>query len=175
MLEFDTRPNDGIRTLAETDKAMRLATNRATNRGLRFARKILVRALSARSGFPQKAIKGRRRSIIQRAVGSNMFGMVWQGTNAIPAGYLGKARQTKAGAKVRSKLYPGDFVVTFKSGHRGIMYRTGNSSLPIKERTEEIDHLVSRSAIKRMVDSRMNDWLDQELSYEFDVKPGRSI
>ena len=79
MLEFYDNTRDGIRTLADTDKAMRLATNRATNRALRFARKILVRSLAMRSGFPQKAIKGRRRSIIQRAVGSDMFGMVWQG------------------------------------------------------------------------------------------------
>lgn len=94
------------------------------------------------SGKVAKAM-GARRKDIDRAVTVRPFSTpatleaIVRGRGIpLPLSFF-KPRQTKAGVSANAwgetKIYPGTFMATMKSGHRGVFVRKGRKRLPIKE------------------------------------------
>lgn len=52
-------------------------------------------------------------------------GLVWVGLNEVKAAYTGAMRQGPHGAYAGERYFPGAFIATMRSGHKGIFSRTG--------------------------------------------------
>lgn len=112
---------------------------RAGSDALRAMRKTGSDAVRAKKKFKLKQVQ----SAFQLSFpseGTKIEDLEWRLTvRSIPTP-LGAfpARQTRKGVKVTvntgsPKLFPGAFIATMKSGHRGVFYRLGKQRLPIDE------------------------------------------
>lgn len=73
--------------------------------------------------------KARARRTVPKARRRTVRGVVWMGTNRIPAIFAGKARQGKGYVKVRRHKFENAFIMKFKSGHESIMIRKSDGGL----------------------------------------------
>jgi len=141
------------------------AVKAALNRALQATRTQTVRDVSSLVGIQQK--KARWRIRFQRrdeATTSNWTAKMFLVISDIAASAFGKPRQMKAGAKVKSMFFPGQFVAPMASGHTGIFrrtifksalpeairrqisYRGKMSTLPIEETKMEVRAQISENA-----------------------------
>lgn len=105
---------------------------RALNRAMDRVQTQLIREAAAASGLPQKFIREKkkiRRNPKNAASTSRYKSTVFFSYHRVPVGYLGKITQTKAGARIRGRMYYRKFKATMESGHTGVFERTGKFKL----------------------------------------------
>lgn len=132
MIGLDIQPD--LRALRRvrraSDRERRIVRTELT-RTARWAAGRAARAIAAAHQLPLRALTrgrmGRAGRVRVRAAGDDMVARLWIGTEPIPAGYAGRARQTRAGAVVRKHKFPGAFVATMDSGHRSIWRRAADA------------------------------------------------
>lgn len=159
---------DGIdelsRHFAHLPGVVAKAERRAFKRTSKWAQTQGLRAMSRASGIQQKGLKSRFRAMVYGGTEGQV--RIWFGTDDIPAGYVGKPRQQKKGAKVGKHKFPGAFVATMKSGHTSIFERQGKSRLPIMEHFVEVimpDDEFNR--IAQESESKLLNQFHHELEY----------
>lgn len=121
------KTNQAISAMLSAIQSLDKTAKEAATAALRKVRTHVVavskREAAAEAGVRQKDIAGRYES---DPPGPNGL-RVWVGTNPLPVTVLGEPRQTKSGVSVgRKKKFPGAFVATMKSGHRGVFIRRGS-------------------------------------------------
>jgi hypothetical protein len=144
------------------------ATVNALNRAMEASRTRIVKEVGARETISAKRLKRRVRfERIDQARMDRMKSRVFVVLTKMPVSYFGAVRQTKAGAKVRGKLYPGAFKARMKSGHVGVFYRSGPRRFPItqvKERLSSDLPWISR----RVVQTTGVETYQRRLTHELD-------
>ena len=115
--------------------------------------------------------KSRRASRVRTHVrSSGDAGSVWLGIDAIPASYLGKARQTRGGVRVGSRRFEKSFLLRFKSGYTGVFTRVGQGRSAYEQ---EYAYLRSAraaiSAVEARVPLRLKQNFAHELRYRVDI------
>jgi len=164
-------------------RAVPQQANRAAKRAVRkvtmsFA-SLATREIAAAHDVPLRALRkgGQRWSRVHvkdLATTQGPASLLWIGTNPIKAAYLGPLRQTREGASVRGHLFPGGFIATMVSGHRGIFMRRGRARLPIDEQVVELEQ--AQGIVRRLqlaVPDRLRTVFSQEMNYELNVRGGR--
>jgi hypothetical protein len=142
------------------------AIKRTTLKGLQYAQKEAVKDLALAHGIAQKVLKARRRIAVRTDQNK-----IWIGILPIAAIHLGKSRQTRQGVSVGSRRYPGAFLTTMASGHKGVFERVGRKRLPIREIAEPLDQAVAViDGVRTKLASRLPVLLQQELNYEVNVR-----
>ena len=121
------KTNQAISAMLGAIQSLDKTAKEAAQAALRKVRTHVVavskRETAAEVGVRQKDIAGRYES---DPPGPNGL-RVWVGTNPLPLVALGQPRQTKASVNVgRKKKFPGAFLATMKSGHRGVFIRRGS-------------------------------------------------
>jgi hypothetical protein len=120
------------------------ATVNALNRAAQMTQTSIRRKLASQLGIKQKQVKrrvrfGRRDKAKKGKYESGVFLVISQ----LPVSYLGSIRQTKAGARVKGKLYSKAFKATMPSGHTGVFLPKNPADKrwrrPIREVKEPID------------------------------------
>lgn len=122
-----------IRQLQNYSPATRAAANTAVRKTVNWAARQVARGVSARSDVTQRSLlspgsSGKAKRIYKRFPTrrrAQSAGSVYLGYNPIKTGYVGAIRPWKRGQtpRVRSHRFPGGFVATLPSGHRGIFRR----------------------------------------------------
>lgn len=114
-----------------------------------------VRAVSSRTGVPQKILRSKRKNGRQFTGGRirpffpsrNRFrgglDCFWMPVDAVR---LGRPRQTRAGSRAGKKNYPGAFIARMPNGKTGIFKRHGPTRLPIKKQTVPLNPDADRIA-----------------------------
>lgn len=169
-------------------KAYFMAGKRTIKRTMSWSRTHIIRAVAQASGVKQAPLRKSKR-IEQHVSRGGASGTIWVGLSPVTAGYLGKARQMKRGAKVKGKFTAGAFVATMPGAsessifvrrravgqRREIRSRAlnawGITSLPIRHVTFPLDG--AREAVERLV-PELSDHLQttftRELNYQLNVK-----
>lgn len=150
------------------DKVPRATVN-ALNRAAEQSRTQILREINKRDTITQKRLRRRVRfERMDQARMDRMKSRVFLILTKMPVSYFGSVRQTKAGAKVRGKLYKGAFKAQMNSGHVGVFRRPTARRFPIAEIKEKLSTdlpwvtqrvvaTVGRDAFQR----RMNHELDR--------------
>jgi hypothetical protein len=148
---------------AQIDRAMK----RTIRKGTQYAAGQVIRGLATANNIPQRILRNRR---VKTRIGDEL-GSVWIGHNPVAVSYLGTPRQTKSGAKVGARAFPGAFVATMPTGHTGVFRRRGQSRLPIQEVMQPLDKAgqVADEVVNRLPD-RLRTILLQELNFEANVR-----
>lgn len=161
MIKFEI---DATAALAELNRFVEAfpregaqAARGAINKTLDWVTSRAARAIADENDVPLKSLSRRRRISKRRASGQDLSGRLWLGMAPIKAIYLGSARQTRSGARVGSRAFPGSFLATMPSGHLGVFKRDesllrrskGRSAgsapnLPITEQTVALKAAESR-------------------------------
>jgi len=128
------------------DQVVKPALPAAINKVLDKGRSGTVKEAAAQYNLKQKVIRGRtsiRKASVRLPEGRFYFGIL-----PVRASDVGEPRKGRGGARVGGFSFPGGFVATMPSGHRGIFLRkqpgqrrtrgrsrTSSANLPIKEAT----------------------------------------
>lgn len=165
--------------LSATPEKVRKAEVRALKKIGQYAGSQVARGIAAAERIPLRTLTrgragkaGRLRVRVPETTAA-LKAQVWIGTNPVKASYLGKPRQTKAGARAGQHAFPGAFVATMKSGHVGIFKRAHGS----RKLDEQVIRLQSAQSVVDKVlgplPERHYALLMQELNYELRVRGGR--
>ncbi len=128
----------------------------------------IVREVGERDTITAKRLKRRVRfERIDQARMDRMKSRVFVVLTKMPVSYFGSVRQTKAGAKVRGKLYPGAFKAKMSSGHVGVFYRSGPRRFPIKQVKERLSSDLSWIS-RRVVQTTGVETYERRLTHELD-------
>jgi len=124
VLKISVTHLDG--TVAQLNAAPDLL-NRATRSAVkpvaRKAKREIERQMSGETDMPKKVWSAFRVKTAKRMpLGT---ALVWLGYNPVKAGYVGQLKQEEWGARARSYLFPGSFIVRLRSGHMSIFRREG--------------------------------------------------
>lgn len=172
---------DGVRDLFDDLRDLGPAFERALNRTVRKVTRTVAsragRAVAKQNRVPVRALtkggsSGRGKRVYQRAPKrGSAAGSVWVGFNPIGAGYVGRPVQTRAGARVKGRQFPGAFVATMKSGHRSIWSRVNAQRLPISEERVELEQVEQiLDKVAREGGERLRQVLLAEINYELNVR-----
>ncbi len=104
-------------------KALAAAQRRAINKTLRWLRTHIARSVSQQERIAQTAVRQRLRAYPVSGAGA---GKLWFGINAISAGRIGRARQTRTGVSVAGRRYQGAFYKAVYGGTPDIWIRKGS-------------------------------------------------
>lgn len=174
-----------LRYIEAKPEQVKRASHTAMRRSLKWGVTRLGRMVSEHHDIPQKVLRGRsanpenagKRNADRIRVRNPVFtakepkGYIWLGTNPIAAGYIGRLRQLKTGARVKGHRFSGAFIATMKSGHQGIFRREGEGRLGIDQQTVELhtaDQIVAY--INRQLPIRLRTQMDQQLRYQLRVR-----
>ena len=138
-----------VRYLQGVSPATRAAANTAVRKTVNWASTRLAREVAARSGIGPRSLTGAGRSGKARRIYKRFptrrqvqaGGSVYLGYNPIKTGYVGAIRPWSRGQtpRVRSFSYPGAFVATMPTGHRGIFRRaTDPQSQGVKSKRRKL-------------------------------------
>ena len=111
-----------LREIMALDSAAKAAGKDALRKLRTHIMAVSRREAAAEAGVKQQAIKNR---YLSDPPGPNGL-RVWVGTNPLPLAVLGEPKQTKRDVRVGRRNFPGAFVATMKSGHRGVFIRRGS-------------------------------------------------
>jgi len=150
------------------------AATRAVNKTLRPVQSTAVKAIANDIGVKQKFV--RKATRINRAHFNNLNGFVEATGKRLPIIQIDpRAKQNASGISYKSKggrqQIPHAFLVTTKSGHKGVFKRVGKPRLPITElRGPSIPKVfLERSIIKAMDKTANLRWLknfNHEINFE---------
>lgn len=132
MLQVQLVNADGVARTLNTVPALFNRAARSTV--LRMAQRVekgIEQRIATELALPKAGI-GRYRVKSKR---KGNVGLVWAGYNPVKAAYAGRLRQHDWGASAGQYLFPGGFIATMPSRHRGIFKRKSDRSLPIQEMT----------------------------------------
>ena len=172
---FTARGLDALEdALTASPSDVRRAERRALRRTITWVRKQMLREGAQEFRVPQARLKKANRASISTA---DHGARSWLGIDPIRAGYLGKPRQQKRGARVGKHTFPGAFVASMASGYTGIFTRrdaaasaTGVDSkgrprkgrLPLEEQVVKAENGISDSFMQWLAANA-----DQRLLKEF--------
>ncbi len=149
------------------DKAPRATVN-ALNRAMEASRTRIVQEVGAREHITAKRLKRRVRfERIDQARMDRMKSRVFVVLTKMPVSYFGTVRQTKAGAKVRGKLYPGAFKAQMRSGHVGVFRRVGPRRFPIEQIKEKLSSDLPWIS-RRVVQTTGIETFQRRMTHELD-------
>lgn len=174
-----------LRYIEAKPKQVDRASHTAMKRTLKWGASALVRGLSQQHDIPGKVIRGKssnphnagKKNADRIRVRNpsymeiNPKGYLWVGSKPIAAGYIGRLRQLKRGAKTRSHMFTGAFVAEMKSGHQGIFQRDGQERLGINQhyvQLHEADQVVAY--VKRNLPLKLRAQMDQQMRFQVDVR-----
>lgn len=126
-------------TFEKVPRQLLSAVRRAGSEAVRAMRAESSRQVRARKRFKVAKVNGAL-PLDFPSSSAPLDRLVWRmrvSGEAMPLGTF-PTRQTKRGVMVSvnkgaSKLFPGAFIATMRSGHKGVFYRTGKARLPIDE------------------------------------------
>jgi hypothetical protein len=167
-IEVDPRKQAAIQAALNAEPIMAVrALVRTVNKVLNSVRSQGLRAIARAHDMPLASLRRRRRAAVVKASRTDLSGLAWFGTVPVKAGYLGKPRQSRLGARVGQHRFDGAFVATLPSGHIGIFRRRGQSRLPIVEQTVQLS--AARTALAP-IEAGLGDQVEkvfqQEMNYE---------
>jgi hypothetical protein len=156
-----TIEREALKTLSgrEAISALRRATVRTLNEGLRAARTLAVRRTAEELGM--STAEARKRLLFSNASTKTLEATLRIGGRGVSLMAFKPKRarvQTRRGVRIgvtiqtlagRRELVPGGFFVKLKSGKRGVFKRVGESRLPIKQlfaKLSPVAELVQREA-----------------------------
>lgn len=122
---------------------------RALNRSRDSAKTFMVRALADDMGLQQKDL---RPSVLTKdAVPQRLVATMSASLKRLPLIRFGAVQLKRAGVRARigsnRKTYPGAFIATMPSGHRGVFQRRDKARLPIDEKHgPSIGHVFDKHA-----------------------------
>lgn len=184
-IEIDPKQQAAIQAAlnVEPDKARR-ALLRTINKVLASVRSQGLRAIATAHDIPSSALRRRRRAAVVRASRANLSGLAWFGTVPVKAGYLGKPKQSRLGARAGRHSFEGAFVATVPGGHIGIFRRKENASrrtlgrpgtsspnLPI---VEQVVKLSAARAALAPIESGLPDQIAKVFQQEMNFERSRS-
>jgi len=182
-LDINATTGVALAEIAGLGAAGQRAASRTVRKVTRWASGRIARDIARSSRVPLRALTkggstGRGKRIRARLPRQGeMSGSVWVGWSPIKATYVGRLSQNRrpgGGARAGQHRFPGSFVATMRSGHRGVFTRSVESRLPIEE--EGVELLEAEAAVRRAKDEmglRIQNVLRQELNYELNVKGHR--
>lgn len=153
-----------VADLRATEKQAEIASLRALNRAIIWLKRQVARDVSKERKIRQAVII--ERLVILKANRRNLQAHLNGNLASLRANKVGKLVQTKRGARVKHFHFPGAFVATMPSGHKGIFRRQTGSRLPISEITIPIK-LESLRAIE--------DALSKKLKHRFETDFRREL
>lgn len=163
---------EGVKVALENwPRQARWALRSSINKNVRWTSRQGLRDIARAHEIPLRVLSRRRRAAYRLARAYTLAGSAWFGTASIAASYLGVPRQTKAGARVRNKFFPGAFVATMPTGHVGIFRRAGKSRLPITQERVKLDS--SLGVLRRLsglLPARLSQTFAQDFNYAVNVR-----
>ena len=106
-IDLRSTMDDFDRNLEVSDKAVKKALSRAIRKLLRWLQRELARAIKARTGIAQKAIKNRFKVTLLLNEG---YASLWVGLNPIEAQLAGGVRQLTTGVRAGKHSFEGAFL-----------------------------------------------------------------
>jgi len=166
-LDFDKQDYANmVGALGIADERIHAAAYRTVYKTAKWVNTQFSRALSKETKVAAKFFKKRLR--IYRDDPRALKAKVWMGLFKIRASMLGNPQQTRAGVTVGRHRFPGSFVATMPSGHKGVFKRRGKARLKIDE--QQLDISEQASKVYREMDLKIEDrflvLMEQEVNYE---------
>ena len=155
-----------LRRSGLAQEAINRAMRRAVAKTARWAKAQAARAIRADEGIAYRAIRRRLRDFAHSP--ERMALKVWLGLWRMAAYSLGRADETDTGVSVGRRRYPGAFLATLESGHKGVFRRRGSRRLPIAEVMENWG-TTGESAMRQAAagaEARLLTLAEQELRFE---------
>lgn len=128
-IDLDVDRADLGAQLQATPVQIKQAYHWAVSRTLQFISTRLAKQMSVDLDVPQRTLKFRIKTRMDRA---NDAGYFWVGLNPVNAEYVGAARQTKMGVTVRKHQFDGAFIGRMENGKIGVFRRKTEKPLPLE-------------------------------------------